>query len=206
MTRKRYDELTPAARRRMVMASLLRSAASVTLLVTLYYLAPLDHSLDTGTWIWFGLGLVVFAAVSTWQVRRVIVSDTPRLRAIEAASVGLPLLLLLFAATYFVIAGSSPDSFTQALGRTDALYFTVTVFSTVGFGDIAPRSEVARILTMVQMITGLVAVGLVAKIILGAVEIAVRRREAADPAQPDTAPGPDATRPEAARSTRPGDG
>lgn len=62
------------------------------------------------------------------------------------------------------------------LGRTDALYFTVTVFSTVGFGDIAPRSEFARIITMIQMITGLLVVGLVTKILLGAMQTAVQRR------------------------------
>jgi hypothetical protein len=80
-----------------------------------------------------------------------------------------------------VIARNMPDSFTEALSRTDALYFAVTVFATVGFGDIAPRSEVARIVTMIQMIVGLIAVGLVAKIVLGAVEVAVRRRERATP-------------------------
>jgi voltage-gated potassium channel len=61
------------------------------------------------------------------------------------------------------------------LSRTDALYFTITVFATVGFGDIAPRSDLARILTMLQMIMDLVAVGLIAKILFGAVDIAKQR-------------------------------
>jgi voltage-gated potassium channel len=194
VTRKRYDELTPAARRRLVVASLLRAGASTTLLVVVYYTVPLDRPLDAATWIGFGLGLLAFAAVIAWQVRAISASDIPRLRAIQAVAIGLPMLLLLFASVYLRISRASPDSFTEALGRTDALYFTVTVFSTVGFGDIAPRSELARILTMTQMIMGLVVVGLVAKILLGAVQTAVRRRESEGTA---TAVTPDSQKPDA---------
>jgi hypothetical protein len=184
MTRKRYYERTRAARGRMVAGSVLRSAASVTLLVVLYYTAPLDRPLDSG-WIWFGLGLLVFAGVITWQVRAITRSDLPRLRAIQAVSTGFPLLMALYASTYSVIAYNEPDSFTEALSRTDALYFTVTVFATVGFGDIAPRTELARIVTMTQMIVGLIAIGLIARILLGAVEVAVRRRETEEPEPSD---------------------
>ena len=182
MTRKHYDELTPAARKRLVVASLLRAGASVTVLMFVYYTIPLDRPLDAATWIGFVLGLVAFAAIIAWQVRAILASDVPRLRAIQAVAIGLPMLLLLFASTYLRISRDAPDSFSEALGRTDALYFTVTVFSTVGFGDIVPRSELARILTMIQMLTGLVVVGLVAKVLLGAVQTAVRRRESESPA------------------------
>ena len=193
MTRKRYDELTPAARKRLVVASLLRAGASVTVLVFVYYTVPLDRPLDAATWIGFVLGLLAFAAVIAWEVQAILASDVPRLRAIQAVAIGLPILLLLFASTYLRISRDAPDSFTEALGRTDALYFTVTVFTTVGFGDIAPRSDLARILTMIQMLTGLVVVGLVAKILLDAVQTAVRRRESERPA---TAVPPDGRKPD----------
>jgi hypothetical protein len=76
-----------------------------------------------------------------------------------------------------VISTSRPDSFTEPLSRTDALYFTITVFSTVGFGDIAPRSDLARIITMVQMIVGLLTFGVLAKIVFAAMQKGLRRRE-----------------------------
>jgi voltage-gated potassium channel len=96
---------------------------------------------------------------------------------IQAVATGLPTLLLLFAATYVLIARDDPDSFSEMFNRTGALSFTLTVFATVGFGDIAPRSDVARILTMLQMIMDLVAIGLIAKILLGAVDVAQQRRK-----------------------------
>jgi hypothetical protein len=171
MTRRRYEDLTPRARRRLITLYLLRSAASVTLLVVVYYKAPLDASLDTASWIEFGVALLAFAAMIAWQVRAIISSDLPRLRAIQAVAVGLPLLLLMFASAYIVIAGNQPDAFTEALSRTDSLYFTVTVFATVGFGDITATSQVARVVVIAQMILDLLVLGLVVKVFVGAVEI-----------------------------------
>lgn len=170
---------TPHARRWVVAAVLLRSGASVAALVTLYYLAPLDRVLDIGTWIGFAFVLLASSALLGWQVRAVFGSNRPLLRALQAISVGLSLLLLLFASTYIVIAHSASGSFNEALSRTDALYFTLTVFTTVGFGDIVPLTEIARIATMIQMVMDLVAVGLVAKIVLAAAQQAVRRRDRA---------------------------
>jgi voltage-gated potassium channel len=103
------------------------------------------------------LALAVVGAVVAWQVRAILTSDVPRLRAIETVAVGLPMLLLVFASVYVLIETNRPNS--EALSRTDALYFTVTVFATVGFGGIAPKSELARIITMTQMIMGLMSSG-----------------------------------------------
>jgi voltage-gated potassium channel len=62
----------------------------------------------------------------------------------------VPFYLLVFASTYFVMQRASAANFTQPLTRTDALYFAVTVFSTVGFGDITPKSEAARVVLIVS--------------------------------------------------------
>ncbi len=181
MTRKQPFELSRAARRRVVVVAVLRSAASVTLLVVLYYVAPLDGPLNFGTLITFGLGLLVFAGLTGWQVRAIIRSDVPVLRAMQALATGVTLLLVLYSSLYSAIAYNRPDSFTQTLSRTDGLYFTVTVFATVGFGDITPRSELARIVTTTQMLFGLVVFGLILRTLVSAVQVAVRRRESERP-------------------------
>jgi len=201
MTRKRYEELTRAGRHRVVAGVLLRAAAAVALLVVGYYLAPLDRPLDTGTLIEFLLALAVVGAVIAWEVRNILISDVPRLRAVQTVAVGVPMLLLVFASVYVQIETSQPNSFSETLSRTDALYFTVTVFSTVGFGDIVPKSELARIVTMSQMLTGLIVLGLVAKVVFGAVQTAVARREGAAGVRP-TAPGRDDTQQPDARADR----
>jgi voltage-gated potassium channel len=64
------------------------------------------------------------------------------------------------------------------LTKTDALYFTVTVFATVGFGDIVPRTELARIVTMSQMLADLVVIGLIVRVMISAVKEGHQRRAA----------------------------
>jgi len=116
------------------------------------------------------IGLVAF------QVRSIIASPFPGLRAVEALATSVPLFLLLFAATYVVMTTISASNFSQPLTRTDALYFTVTVFATVGFGDITARTEAARLVVTGQMITDLIIIGLGLRIIVGAVKRGRQRR------------------------------
>ncbi|TLW91846.1 two pore domain potassium channel family protein [Saccharomonospora piscinae] len=165
------------ASRRAVTVALLRTALSAGLLVTGYYLAPLEGQLDSLGWLWFVLALVLFVVVVVRQLRAIVVSDQPRLRAVEGLGVALPLLFVVFALTYVSLDRAAPGSFTEALDRTDALYFTVTVFATVGFGDITPVTATARILTTVQMVVAIVALGVIARIFVAAVDVAVRRRD-----------------------------
>src|SRR5208282_4777456 len=72
------------------------------------------------------------------------------------------------------------------LTRTDSLYFTVTTFSTVGFGDITATSQAARLVVTVQMILDLLVLGLGIRVFIGAVQLA--REEHPDPAGPAAPP------------------
>ena len=112
------------------------------------------------------------------QVRMIIRSPFPNLRAIEALASSLSLVLVLFAGTYVAMATHSASNFGEHLTHTDALYFTVTVFSTVGFGDITAKTEAARLMVTGQMITDLVVVGVGIRIILGAVTRGQQRQDA----------------------------
>ena len=76
---------------------------------------------------------------------------------------------VLFASTYFVLERLSAGNFSEPLTRSDSLYFTVTVFSTVGFGDITPKTELARLLVTGQMVVDVIILGLAIKVIVGAV-------------------------------------
>jgi voltage-gated potassium channel len=91
------------------------------------------------------------------------------------------LLLLLFAGTFVIMAAISVGNFGEPLTRTDASYFIVTVFSTVGFGNITGKTEAARLVVTGHVIVDLVAVGLSVKVIVGAVKKAASgSRQAAD--------------------------
>jgi voltage-gated potassium channel len=109
----------------------------------------------------------------------------PALRAVEALAAAVPLFLLLFASAYYTMAGTNPANFSaHSLTRTDALYFTVTVFSTVGFGDITAVSQSARLVVTAQMLLDLLVLGLGIRVFVGAVQLARQARPAADPDMP----------------------
>ena len=134
----------------------------------------------------FAAGLLVLVAAMVWQVRAVVTSPNPAIRAIEGMAATTQLFLLLFAATYYIQARSHPQSFNvSGLTRTDTLYFAVTVFSTVGFGDITATSQLTRILVTVQMFLDLIVIGLGAKVLVGAVRVGRDRSAGPQGRQPE---------------------
>jgi voltage-gated potassium channel len=175
MTSDPYQELRPAKRRRLVCGAVLRGLLTATVLVVLYYVWPY-RSWNGHTALRILVDLLVFTGITTWQVRTITGSRYPGLKAGQALGLILPLYLLVFASTYYVMAGASAANFTQPLTRTDALYFTVTVFSTVGFGDITAKSEPARIVLIVQMLGDLAVLGAGVRVLLGAVRRGRQRR------------------------------
>ena len=171
MTAAPVPELSPAERRRRISVGLLRAAVVTAVLFGVYYLAPLSWLSDVHVAVSLIVGLIALTAVASWQLRAVVRARHPGIRAIQALTTTVPLFLLLFAASYLLMVQADADSFSaHPLTRTDTLYFTVTVFATVGFGDISPVSQAARLLVIAQMILDLLVLGLGIRVFLGAVQ------------------------------------
>jgi voltage-gated potassium channel len=163
--------LTRAQRQRGITLGLLRALGVSAVLIALYYLAPLDQLTGISLLLSLIIGLLVLAAMTAYQVWAILRAAHPGVRAVEALATTVLLFLLLFAATYFLMSHTSTSNFNvHALTRTDSIYFTVTVFATVGFGDISPASQVARLVVTAQMIFNLIVLGLGVRLIVGAVQ------------------------------------
>ncbi|MFI6830058.1 MULTISPECIES: potassium channel family protein [unclassified Kribbella] len=175
-TKVGYAQLPARSRRRLAVASLLRSLLVSLFIVAGYFLLPMR--LD-GTVAVVGLvgGLAVVSILLAWQIREIARSPYPRVRAIGSLATSVPLFLAVFATTYFLMARAEPANFNAPLNRLGSAYFTVTVFATVGFGDIVAVSSSARAIVTVQMIGDLVIVGLVARMLFGAVQQNLSHRE-----------------------------
>lgn len=152
--------------------AVVRPAATVGVLLLVYYRLPMDQPEDAYSVLRLVAALLLVGVVFWWQVRTIGRSARPGWQGVQALALVIPLYLLVFAQACFLLARHQPGSFTVALDRTDALYFVVTVFATVGFGDITPVSSMARVLVTVQMVLNLLVVGVALKVILAA----VRRR------------------------------
>jgi hypothetical protein len=157
---------------------------ATTVLTAVYFLAPLDRMDRLPMAVSLVLALLVLLGVTIWQIRQITRSAYPGVRAIEALAITAPLFLLLFAATYFLLAQDDPANFsTHTLTRTDALYFTITILATVGFGDITATSQTARLLVSAQMILDLFVLGLGIRVFIGAVQRG-REQQAPEPKAP----------------------
>jgi hypothetical protein len=170
------DQVAVRPSARHVVRTVLRVMGSVIGLFVLYYLLPLDRASEPAAVTMLVIGLVGFVTLVCFQVRWIIRSRFPGLRAVEVMATSIPFFLLLFASTYVVLAATSPRSFGGPLSHTDGLYFTVTTFSTVGFGDITAKTETARLVVTGQMLADLIVLGVALKIIVGAVKRGQQRR------------------------------
>jgi voltage-gated potassium channel len=169
------SRLPPSKRRRIVATAFLRIADTTVLVVAVYFLVPMDRSFGPDSVIGLGLGLLAVFAVVGWQVWQITRSDHPTLRAVEALALIIPLYVLLFAAVYFLMDHANKSTFGGPLSRIDAMYFSATVFTTVGFGDITAKTEAARVIVTVQMMLDLAIIGLVVRLVINAVKIGQRR-------------------------------
>jgi len=144
-------------------------AVAVTVIVlAIYYLVPLDARPHGGILARLIVGFAIFGVVLANELRSIVRHDHPMVRAGAAMLIILPLFVVLFAWIYLTMSHSNPLSFTtRPLDRTEALYFTMTVLSTVGFGDIVPRTDPARILVIIQMVADLVLLAVVVRLIFG---------------------------------------
>lgn len=164
---------TPAQRRRVLMIGVGRGLCVATVLTVAYFSLPLANLASLPFAAIIVCGVVILTAVTSHQIRSIVRARYPAIKAVEALTLIVPFFLLLFASTYFLVSQADAGSFNvSGLSRADTLYFTVTVFATVGFGDIVATSQTARTLVTVQMILDLIVLGAVIRAFVEAVRMA----------------------------------
>ena len=150
------------------------------LVIGAFYVVPIGHESGLRAFVRLGADVALIGAVFAWQIRRISVAELPELRAIEALGIVVVLFFVAFSGIYLGMSHTSSLNFTQRLDQTRSLYFTITVFSTVGFGDIVPRTDPARLVVAAQMLLDLAIIGAVVRVIFNAARSRVT--PAAEPA------------------------
>jgi voltage-gated potassium channel len=111
------------------------------------------------------LGVTILAIAITGQVRRQLALD-PEAR-VQSLVMLLELVVVVFAAGYYVLEFSTPGQMADLHTRTDSLYFTLSTLTTIGFGDVHAVGQVARVLVIIQMVFDVVFVAAVAATLRG---------------------------------------
>ncbi|UKJ63861.1 two pore domain potassium channel family protein [Cellulosimicrobium cellulans] len=154
--------------------TLILTVASTTACLTVYYGVPLptEEAPEVVQLVAFGVGLALLCALFVVQVRRQLRAwATPSVRVQSVMGLLLP-IVTFFALAYYLMA----DQFVGIENRTDALYFAVVTLGTVGYGDVHPVGEGARIVTMIQIVLDLVVVGLLVSIATTRARVRAERR------------------------------
>lgn len=135
----------------------------LVLLTVGYFVFPLrveeGQSIDA---LRLAVSLAIFGAVGwllIFHSRRSRRRQSPDFHRIQQLLSALYLLVLSFGLAYALIGSWSPDQIEGVSNRGDALYFSVTVISTVGFGDIHATGSFARTVVTVQMLFNLIYLG-----------------------------------------------
>ncbi|MEN3584444.1 ion channel [Streptomyces sp. ZYX-F-203] len=135
---------------------MLRALVAAAVVVA-YFLLPLDllgPRRPALSWSVFCLVLAVVAVSLLRQVRHVL-TDRAGTRPGMAIALLTVLVMHVFAAADYSLA-KQPGEFTGLETRLDALYFTVVTLATVGYGDITPSGQTARVVVIVQILYTLV--------------------------------------------------
>jgi voltage-gated potassium channel len=175
----------PRERRRIIIRSGIRILAMTGGLLVLYALVPIPGTSGIGALVGMAIGLIGFLGLIGLQIRTIVRAEHPVLRAFEVVAFAVPLLVAVFAFTYLSLSRQEAVSFTEHLDRVGALYYTVSTLSTVGFGDIAARSDAARILVTVQMLFDLALIGVLVRLVILVTRAGLRRQSASEEVRGD---------------------
>jgi bacteriorhodopsin len=171
------ESLDRREQRRVIGRSAIRILVSVVLLFALYGSLPVADRTGLGTLVELFVGLVIFGAVLSWQGLKIMGAEHPELRAAEALAIAVPIVLIVFAFTYLSLSHAQPRSFSEPLNHVRSVYFVITVISTVGFGDITPKTDAAMIIVSFQIMLDLVLLVGIVRAVFFAAQVGVRRRQ-----------------------------
>ncbi len=137
----------------------------VIVATAVYFALPVPGRMRGASWaLLFSCGAVALGLLILLAIRRL-------LRAGEGARIRGLVLLLVLTVLWFAWSDATvarlPGQFADLHTKIDALYFTVSTLTTVGFGDVHATGQLARAAVTVQMVFNLVFIGLAAGIVTG---------------------------------------
>ncbi len=143
----------------------------LTLLTLAYYVVPLRFDWEDAWTAWRLVvslaALALLALLFRAHSRRSREHQSERYLRIQWLLSALYGLVLTFALVYAALATRSPHQFVGISDRTDALYFSVTLVATVGFGDIHAEGTAAELVVTLHMLFNLIYLGTALRLLTG---------------------------------------
>ena len=167
--RAAYSDLDTRQRRRVLATAALRVLVSLAVIIGIFAVIPPRDVADGNATTGIIIGLLLLIGLVGWEIYRTVNDPYPEVRAGTGILVLVAGVIVVFSLFYATMSVSDPAAFNVPLGKSDAVYFTVTTLSTTGFGDITAVSGSARWAVTVQMLFDFVLlVGLARVFVLAA--------------------------------------
>lgn len=175
-----FGEISRREKARIFAASIIRTTAGIIFIWLCLAIVPETPATKGFIPILFIIiGVTVYIWFFRRQLRDIRSARYPTLRSIEALILVAMMFLAIFAAIYVMVSAADASSFTEPLDHFTAYYFALTVLATVGFGDITPVSDLARIFCMIQMAIDIAFIGVLVKVLGGAARAGLASRQSA---------------------------
>jgi voltage-gated potassium channel Kch len=133
----------------------LRSLLGLLAVLVLYFALPIDTDASAtrlaGQLVVSALCIALAGRLILREVLRMLGGESLRLTGLQLVVV-LEVVMVMFAFTYFSLAIHGHQQMAGIHTRVDALYFSATTMTTVGYGDVHPIGQVARVITTFQLI------------------------------------------------------
>lgn len=150
----------------------LRLLVGVLGMLVAFFAVPVNDAQSTGRLVFAVLLTLAGVAVLAWaivhQLERQLRS---RSEDIHSLLFLLALVAVVFALGFFVLEEHSPGQVRGLSTRTDALYFTISTLTTVGYGDVHAQGQIARFLVTLQLVFDAVFVGAIVSTVVRTIRV-----------------------------------
>jgi len=113
---------------------------------------------------WIRIVILGFTVYTTFVLALIATASFDPRQWVDGARIQLPMILialvtaevLTFSSSYWLLSQGDHASFSAHLSRIDSVYFSLSTFTTTGFGDIHAVAELARAVVSTEMVAALV--------------------------------------------------
>jgi hypothetical protein len=148
--------------------------------VVLYFVVPATPRLPADAVVARGVTSALWLLLLAWLlVRQLRLQVDQGDRRIDGLVVSVVAVVVVFSLAFYLMALQRPGEIAGLHTRVDALYFTMSTLTTVGFGDVHATGQTARVLVLVQMVFNVVFVTTAAALLSSRIRSVAAERAAA---------------------------
>lgn len=125
--------------------------------------------MDLFNYVSYIFNIIVFISAATIMISEIVKSKQVDAKLIMEAISGYLLIGIMFSITNAIIFSLQPHSFEIAdIDRmSDIIYYSFITITTIGYGDISPQSDIARVVSIFFGLSGQLYLTIIMALIIG---------------------------------------